>query len=199
MWSGIQGSGFVKSGHVERSLSDDSESGRRKAILLFFKTRLPPIWYFPHFLFDFPDKFYIEPHADETEPNRFYRALFQDLLDALGKNLDVQTHIVERFRSEKTSDKDNLRQVFLEASRHVTSTVVASWDKIFRDKPLDDKRVIIDIGQDEQSETPKGIWVKFGIERYRWLVCDRRQITRLSVVLCIPYAHYLSRETQRDR
>ncbi|HEY5344371.1 MAG TPA: AAA family ATPase [Solirubrobacteraceae bacterium] len=163
-WTGIQGSGLLKSGRKERQLTDEKETARRKEILRFLKTRLPSIWYFPHFLFDFPDKIFIEPHDDETDSNRFYRALFQDLLDALEKELDIQKHIVERQRSEEASDKENLRQVILEASRHVTNTVVASWDKIFHDKPLAKKRVTIEIGQDEQPEAPGRIWVEFGIE-----------------------------------
>jgi len=163
-WAGITGTGFTKAGRVVRSLSAAKESARRKQVLVCLKGRLPPIWYFPHFLFDFPEKIYIEARDSETDVNRFYRALFQDLLDALDKGLEIDTRIVARHRSGESSDKDNLQQVLLEASRHVTTKVVAQWDKIFPDKPLAQKRVTIKIGEDEPPDQESRIWVAFGIE-----------------------------------
>jgi hypothetical protein len=165
-WSGLQGSGFMKTGSKRRLISYQKDSDRWQILATFIRSRLPSIWFFPNLLFDFPDKIYIEAYEGEDVSNRFYRALFQDVLDGLNRSLTVDKHIVERYRSGAASDQDNLRQVLLDASRHVTKTVVASWNQIFRDKPISHKRVMIDIGADESSDTEEAerLWVQFRIE-----------------------------------
>jgi hypothetical protein len=162
-WAGIGGSGYLRTGTVRRSLAGDAEGGRRKEILHLLKARLPSILYFPHFLFNFPQRIYIEPADNEENANRFFRELFQEVLSSVG-DLDTERHIVQRYRSDDPADKANMQQVLLAASRDVTNKVITSWEQIFSDKPIGDKRVTIDIGElPAQDERPARVWVEFGI------------------------------------
>lgn len=170
-WIGLKGTGKTKKGQIERSLSHADDRARWNTLAKFIRDRLPTVWFFPNFLFDFPDKIFIEEDEDETAANRFYRALIQDILDALPRDLDVDKHIIQRARSSKSSDKENLQQVLLEASRHVSGTVVSSWNRIFRDKPISQKRVVIDWGEEESEGVdelgqpkPSKLWVRFRLE-----------------------------------
>jgi hypothetical protein len=171
LWSGLAGRGRTKQGRLDRDLTHDADNDRWNKLTAFVRSRLPTIWFFPNFLFDFPDKIYIEDYGDESPSNRFYRVLLQDILDALPRDLDVERHIVGRARSTKASDREHLQQVLLEASRHVTETVVSSWNRIFRDKPMSQKQVRIDLGEDlsqgvdESGEPlPSRLWVRFRLE-----------------------------------
>lgn len=168
-WKGPTGNGYLKTGQVLRPLTYSKDFKRWQLLISFIRAQLPSIWFFPNFLFAFPERIYIEPHDGEEDANRFYRALFQDLLDALDRNLDIEKHVVERYRSGVASDKANLRQVLLEAERHVTETVMSSWNQIFHDRPISEKRVTIEIGDDSRDnpnadDTPGKIWVQFRIE-----------------------------------
>jgi hypothetical protein len=171
LWTGLEGLGRTKQGSVLRELSHEKDNQRWNLLATFLRSRLPTIWFFPNFLFDFPEKIYIEPSDDETASNRFYRALFQDVLDALPRDLDVQKHVADRARSDSPSDTENLQQVLLEASRDVTNTVVSSWNRIFKDKPMSQKNVRIDQGEDAAEGTdalgspnlPR-LWVRFRLE-----------------------------------
>ena len=49
----------------------------------FLKRRMPPIWYFPNFLFEFPRRIYLAGSPTDTNSDRFYRTLLQDILDAV--------------------------------------------------------------------------------------------------------------------
>jgi hypothetical protein len=163
LWMGIGGQGYLKTGTVKRSLTGQGEEPRRKAILQFLKDRLPSILYFPHFLFNFPQRIYIEPAERETNTNQFFRELFQEVLSSVG-DLDTDRHIVRRYRSSEPPDKANMQQVLLAASRDVTKKVITSWEQIFSDKPIGDKRVTIDIGeQPAEGERPPRVWIEFGI------------------------------------
>ncbi len=165
MWIGPYGLGYKKTGSVKRKISYKDEREAWVKLTQFVRDRLPSIWFFPNFLFDFPERIYIEEVEGEKASNRFYRTLFQDILNALDRDLDVNKHIVDRYRSGVSSDKTNLHQVLLEAARHVTSTVVASWNQIFGDKLIGQKRVLIEIGNDQdEMGVPGPIWVEFRIE-----------------------------------
>jgi hypothetical protein len=130
-WTGLAGMGRTKQGRVSRAIHSHAEPWQELA--RFIRTRLPVIWFFPNFLFNFPERIYLEepadesPSADEGRSARFYRALFQDILDALGRNLTIEDHIVARARSGKRADQNSLRGVLLEAEREVTKTVVSAW------------------------------------------------------------------------
>jgi hypothetical protein len=166
-WHGVAATGRRKKGKVTRTVSGTEWDQLKK----FLRNRLPTIWFFPNFLFEFPDRINIEEHEDETSGNRFYRALFQDILDALDKNLTVETHIVKRARSSKSPDRQHLRQVLLEASRHVTKSVVSAWNAIFADKPISEKKIIIDLEEEDDREVdelgepvPGELYVTFRVE-----------------------------------
>jgi len=152
-WTNLVGAGRTKKGRIERTLDHNADFARWNGLAAFLRTRMPTIWYFPNFLFDFPEKIYLEEDEEETASRKFYRTLFQDILDALPRDLDLRAHIIERARSDKSSDRENLQQVLLEASRHVTDTVVSSWNRIFRDNSIAQKQIRIDIGEDPDSRT----------------------------------------------
>ncbi|MBN1606634.1 MAG: AAA family ATPase [Polyangiaceae bacterium] len=170
-WNGLRAVGKTKKGRVSRPITFPSDRERWRALAAFLRTRLPTIWFFPNFLFDFPDQIYLEPSDGEEDRNRFYRELFQDVLDALDKDLRVDQHVVARVRSSARSDQENLEQVLLEASRHVTHTVVSAWNQIFADKPMSAKNVRIEIGEDpspgadeEGNPVPGRVWIQFRLE-----------------------------------
>jgi hypothetical protein len=147
-WTNLTAKGKKGKGRVDRSLTSNQQPEWVELTRIIRKS-LPPIWFFPNFLFEFPERIYLEPKEDESSANRFYRALFQDILDALGHDLNVDKHVVQRARSNRGSDKRALDQVLLEAERNVTTTVVASWNRIFSGTSAFEKRVQIRWGDEE--------------------------------------------------
>jgi len=171
IWTDLVGAGHLKQGKVERELTYAKDVARWNLTANFLRARLPTIWYFPNFLFDFPEKIYIEAEAGESASNKFYRALFQDILGSLPRDLSVAKHVIERARSSKRSDQENLQQVLLEMGRNVTETVVRSWNRIFKEDPMSQKRVQIDLDEDpsvgvnaEGLPNPPKLWVRFRLE-----------------------------------
>src|SRR5205814_1895505 len=53
-WAGLEGTGRTKKGRIDRSLTYAEDEPRWQQLALELRKRLPTIWYFPHFLFDFP-------------------------------------------------------------------------------------------------------------------------------------------------
>lgn len=163
-WSSVLGVGYKANGRVERDLGSSSENLAWRAAVGAIRERLPRIWYFPNFLFEFPRVITLTISPDETSTNRFYRQLFQDILDALGRDLRLDEHVVARALSRESGDLQNLRQVLLEVSREVTNSVVASWSRLFdRGDDLQGKRVVVDL-VDPQRVGPGEVAVEFLLE-----------------------------------
>jgi energy-coupling factor transporter ATP-binding protein EcfA2 len=138
---------------------------------------MPQICYFPTFLFDVPDKIYIEDHVDEDPVNAYYRKLIQDVLDSLGQGISLQTHVIDRVRGSDgkgtwakfvdSNKREQVNHVLASASDKITKVIIASWKRVFN-VDFEGKRVDLEYGLDAETEL---ITVKISLvdppERYR--------------------------------
>src|SRR5438477_9464106 len=125
---------------------------------------LPRISYFPTFLVDLPQRIYLSAHKDEKPVNRYYRLVFQDILDSMGENLSLEKHVSKRIVDARASDgsvnwfslfmggtgKDQVDAVFQKLSNRVTREVLGSWERIFQRK-ISAKNIIVDWNVDTQK------------------------------------------------
>ncbi|TXH76429.1 AAA family ATPase [Thiobacillus sp.] len=126
------------------------------------KTILPRVVYFPNFLFEFPDKIYLEnaPSADEKK-NAHYREVLQDVLDAIGNGTNLDQHVLARAKSGEEPDKKSLQSVLLAMSGHITKTVFDAWENIFHraDQNKRRKEILVSLEND-----PVGWYLKLSIK-----------------------------------
>lgn len=130
---------------------------RWDAIIEFISDYLmPKIIYYPNFLFDFPEKIYLDEAIVEgkTPKQQLYRKVMQDILDSLDENLDLQEHIHDRLKGGSPAQRSALQATLLKISASITSTVIKPWNSIF--KSTDSKEVLVQAEvEDENSESPK--------------------------------------------
>lgn len=126
---------------------------------------LPRIAYFPTFLVDMPARIYLKEYDGERAVNKYYRQVFQDILDSLNEGLTLEKHVckrIEDFVAEETSpiwypkfligsSKTTIDLVFQKISSAVTKEVLGSWRNIFQ-LPISAKNVSIEW----QIDTEKG-------------------------------------------
>lgn len=145
LWPGDLGTVRPAKARKDRPLSKAASPEAWAAVIKEIRSRLPQIWYFPSDLFDLPQEILLTPTDDETPENRFFRSLFQDVLTALGQDLDLQTHVIARARSTDSGDERALRQLLLDASREVTSSVVQAWNEIFDRSEMSSRQIRIEL------------------------------------------------------
>ncbi len=92
---------------------------------------MPPILYYPNFLFDFPDKIYLEETENEGKEQTFYRKVLQDILDSLDNDLNLKTHIIDRANSGKNQENDALEIVLNKMGDKITRMVFNNSFSIF--------------------------------------------------------------------
>ncbi|MBK7787249.1 MAG: AAA family ATPase [Saprospiraceae bacterium] len=69
------------------------------------KKRLPGILYFPNFLFEFPEKIYLDSSTIDPK-HKYYQTLLQDILDSLDNGTNLETHILKRILSTDDIEKE---------------------------------------------------------------------------------------------
>ena len=147
-------------------------------------SRSPTIAFFPTFVFDFPSKIYLTDRGNRT--NKFYRRVFQDVLDAEGSNYNVENDIVRRIRSDDKlmpwsdflafwfvhDDKKKIEHIMDRAGVALTKSIFGSWNKIFGEN-VNRKEIAIEHSIDEgeivddhkniQKTNQHDIFVKFQV------------------------------------
>lgn len=168
---------FENSSFVERTLYFGSEiygqERRRKKEKLAKKHKawapaletikkiIPPIIYYPNFLFDFPDVIYLEEYKDEGQEQAFYRRLLQDILDSLNNKLSLQTHIIERANSAKRQDREALNSVLNKMSSQITKLVFSENLSVFR---ADTRNKSIIVSYPELDEKTEVLYVELQLK-----------------------------------
>ncbi|EJM99568.1 AAA family ATPase [Phyllobacterium sp. YR531] len=126
----------------------------------FLGERIPKIIYFPTFLFDFPDRIYIENSGEtnEEKTSAYYTQVIQDVLDSQGKDLTIQKHIIDRINRSKEhhsvaatfmpylfgrDEKKQIDAVLQQASTEMSRVIFGSWNQILG-RNVTGKRVQID-------------------------------------------------------
>ncbi len=106
--------------------------------------RTPNIAYFPTFVFDFPNRIFLTKERGD-KVSRFYRGVFQDILDYDGQGHTIEESIIRRIRDDEKivpwasfftlwntgDDKDKIQHVIDRASSIVTKVVFGRWNEIF--------------------------------------------------------------------
>lgn len=141
---------------TNKRLHDEDEPRWNEVIKFITDNLMPKIIYYPNFLFDFPEKIYLDASIAEgkTQKQVLYRNVLQDILDSLGEGLDLQEHIHDRLKGGTPAQRNALQATLLKMSASITDTVIRPWNSIF--KATDSKEVLVQAEvEDENSEEPK--------------------------------------------
>jgi len=118
-----------------KTLSEDDEK-YIKVSNYILKYLLPPIIYYENFLFDFPDKIYLKEkngHKLNYE-DLFYFKVIQDVMYAIDKKreLNPQKHLVDRYLSNKESERRSLGSTLDKLSSKITTEVFTAWRELLK-------------------------------------------------------------------
>jgi predicted ATP-dependent endonuclease of OLD family len=168
LWSGFYGipkdSIDEKNVFISSKTNEEYKEDNLK-IAGFCSSLIPNILYFPNFLFDFPSKIYLQTKDLPSLKDKFYLDLIQDILNSLKNDTNIKDHLVDRIKSENSSQKKNLERQIQLMGKKVTSVVFDAWNRIFQ-RQITGTRVLItyDIDNDNlpflefQIEAEDGIY-----------------------------------------
>lgn len=129
-----------KSQRKWRKLEQNEEIIKVREAIFHFA---PKIAYFPTFVFNFPKSIFLTERGNVVD--KFYRRVFQGILDFDGRGQTIEQDIIRRVRRPDMSipwipfltkwtandDKDKIQQVMDRASQAVSRLVFGRWNQIF--------------------------------------------------------------------
>lgn len=134
----------------------------------FMQTLLPSVLYFPNFLFEFPDRIYLEATAGSAEDkakHELYRTILQDVLNSLEGDMTLEKHVLTRAKSDERPDKVALESVLLKMGSNISKTVFESWNRIFK-RNVGRKEIVVDCDKDEAGDYFLQLRLRDGNELY---------------------------------
>ena len=137
-----------------RNLTNDE---RQPANTEFIRKNIPSILYFPNFLFEFPEKIYLNSEVEDSK-DQFYQKIIQDILDSLDNELNIEDHLITRIESEDRNEKRNLNSLIGKMERKLSSVIFDSWNEIFN-KRINQKEIVLYHDKDEN-----GVYLEFNIK-----------------------------------
>ena len=146
--------GKKKSAKKIRKLTNDEN---QPANSNFIKKNIPSILYFPNFLFEFPEKIYLDEKIEDPK-HIFYQKIIQDVLDSLDNNTNIKEHLIDRILSDDKNEKRNLNSLTGKMERKLSNVIFDSWNKIFN-KKINQKEISLYFDSDE-----KGAYLEFNIK-----------------------------------
>lgn len=135
----------LKKGDFQSLVGDEWQ----KAITHINTYTRPRIIYYPNFLFNFPEKIYLNSEAVINPEGKKYLDVIQDILSYIKRELTIEKHLLERMRKKDKASLDALESTLGVMSEKVTNVVFGAWDRIFN---VGNKEIIINYG----SETIAG-------------------------------------------
>lgn len=121
------------------------------------KKRMPSILYFPNFLFEFPEKIYLDENIDDAK-YKFYQTIIQDVLDSLDNDLNLKDHLIKRIDSNDEKDKRSLTSLIGKMQKKLTEVIFNKWNQIFK-KEISKTEIVLLSGKDST-----GIYLEFNIK-----------------------------------
>lgn len=120
------------------------------------KSRMPSILYFPNFLFEFPEKIYLDNNEDQK--HKFYQKIIQDVLDSLDNDLNLEDHLIKKIESEEEKDRRSLTSLISKMQKKLTEVIFNKWNQIFK-KEISKIEILLITNKDSE-----GCFIEFNIK-----------------------------------
>lgn len=119
---------------------------------------MPRIIYYKDFLFDFPEKIFLDidnPNLSNTE--KIYTRVFDDIINSIGEGLKIDEHILGRLENPNKGNKEALQATLSKISHKWTTTVFSRWEKIFS-RDTSSKEIMLEIDKDDNEDETRNKW-----------------------------------------
>ena len=112
----------------------------------------PKIIYYQNFLFDFPEKIYLDSWTDDKPQQKFYRQILQDILHSIDSRLSLDSDVLSKMKSGADEDKEALEHTISLMGSKITQEVLTTWGQIF---DWNNKQISIKHSSEDKKYTEK--------------------------------------------
>ncbi|MEX0812689.1 MAG: AAA family ATPase [Chitinophagales bacterium] len=95
---------------------------------------LPKILYYPDFLFNFPNKIYLDKDFSKTKKQEQFRDIIQDILSSIDIDLTIEDHLINRIKDSSEGVQEALEHTLSKMSSKISKVVLEAWKNIMNIK-----------------------------------------------------------------
>jgi predicted ATP-dependent endonuclease of OLD family len=95
---------------------------------------LPKILYYPNFLFDFPNKVFLNEGESIKNKQIEFRNIIQDILTSIDPDLKIESHLIDRLNDKTSGNNEALELTLTKMSAEVSKVVLGAWKDIINIK-----------------------------------------------------------------
>lgn len=130
----------------------------RKTVTYIRTSLMPRIIYYKDFLFDFPDKIYLDiDNENLSNTEKIYTKVFNDIVTSTPDHFTIHDHIIERLENPTSWNKEALQATLSAISNKWTTTVFSRWEKIFS-RDTTSKEIILETNKDDNEDESRNKW-----------------------------------------
>ena len=137
----------------------------QNVLLRQLKKRISKILYFPDFLFDFPDKIYLDKEPieklnseKEKEIQKEYVQVIDDILHTINEKYSLKDFL-EKIKSNEPDKKSAANQIKNQISSTLSHEITKPWQEIFGEQKKPEKNIIL-----EKDSDDLGIFLKMSVD-----------------------------------
>ena len=140
----------------------DEDVRWKKTIGYIWENMIPPIVYYENFLFDFPDKIYLELNEGikENRQDIIYKEVIQDILNSLKRKIKIEKHLVNRYKSNTGYDRSSMENVLDKLASKITTEVFTAWKDLLK---MSGQGMQISSGH-SLSEDDRGVYIQLKVK-----------------------------------
>lgn len=157
-------------------------------VVRYIENNFPKILYYENFLFDFPQKIYLNATSELNDNEKEYRKVLQDVLDSFNDGLRIEKHLLERLENPTQENDGALESLLGDISQKLTETIFKNWNEVFL---KDSKEIELKTFKDES----KGFYIQLKIKQGK----DRFSIDERSLGFRWFFSFLLFTEFRKER
>lgn len=142
----------------------------RWKIVNYIEESLPNILYYPNFLYNFPEKIYLDERSSDSTQQKLYKEVLQDILTYCGgptKTYTIQKHLLDRLLDPTEQNKEAMDSMLLNIGNILNQKVLWSRGDIFS---LDsqNRTIVVKYGAEGEWDE-KRFFISFTIQQSNWV------------------------------
>lgn len=152
----------VKKSRSKNFIELESKNPDWHTIVNYIKDSLMPrIVYYEHFLFDFPDRIYLNGKKETDDNNKPYKDIFEDIVQEIIPGGSITNSLYSNYISKEDGCTDIFDAIHTKLEEYISNQVFNSWGQLFDSS---NAKIVLRFGIEKNNTPDDSFYVEIKIK-----------------------------------